>query len=199
MSQDEAVEMESRRLLDSEEPPARQKRHAQLERLLREHNDALINYVYGWVHSRSDAKDIVQEAYCRIFRLEDPTALSHFRGYLYRTAKNIAADWLRRRVVREAFVEEQPLRAAREAPSCEQVWLAREEMERVQSAVEELGKIAPKTKMALLMIKEEGLSYEEVAAKLGIKTRSAHRLVQRAMEYLVEAVSRERTAREDRT
>ena len=58
------------------------------------------------------------------------------------------------------------------------------------NALEKL--LPPKTKMALLMVRQEGLSYEEVASKLGIKTHSARRLVERAMEYLLEAVPQEK-------
>ena len=47
------------------------KQHNELEEFLRENNNALISYVYSWVRSRADAVDIVQEAYCRIFRLGD--------------------------------------------------------------------------------------------------------------------------------
>src|SRR6059058_5512963 len=87
-------------------PSKGDERHVQLEKLLNQHNDALVNYVYSWVRSRADARDIVQEAYCRIFRLDEPHVISHLRAYLYKTAKNIATDWIRQRIVREAYVEE---------------------------------------------------------------------------------------------
>ena len=103
-----------------------------LDQFLRENNNALVSYVYSWVRSRPDALDIVQEAYCRIFRLGDLQAVSHLRGYLFKTARNIATDWVRQRVVREAFVQEEPLRGKREAASPEDIWLAREELEALQ-------------------------------------------------------------------
>ena len=46
--------------------------------------------------------------------------------------------------------------------------------------------LPPKCRYALLMVRLEGASYEEVAQNLGIKTHSARRLVERAMEYLLE-------------
>ena len=46
--------------------------------------------------------------------------------------------------------------------------------------------LPPKCKYALLMVRLEGASYEEVAEKLGIKIHSARLLVERAMEYLLE-------------
>jgi RNA polymerase sigma factor (sigma-70 family) len=132
--------------------------------------------------------DIVHEAYCRIFRLGDPSAVSHLPAYLYQTAKSIATDWIRQRIVREAFAEEQPLRADGEAPSLERIWLSKEEVEALRCRVEAL---PPKSRLALLMVKLDGASYEEVGAKLGIKAHSAQRLVERAIKYLLEAESQE--------
>jgi RNA polymerase sigma factor (sigma-70 family) len=155
-----------------------------LEQFLRENNNALVSYVYSWVRSRPDALDIVQEAYCRIFRLGDLGAVSHLRGYLFKTARNIATDWVRQRVVREAFVQDEPLRGNRESASPEEIWLAREKLEALEQDVEAL---PPKCKLALVMVRLDGASYEEVGECLGIKTHSARRLVERAMEYLLES------------
>src|SRR5258707_11452256 len=172
MSEEEVVsEGGSGPLLDSE-PPTRDNRHTELEQLLRRHNAALVNYVYSWVHSRADATDIVQEAYVRFFRLGDTTAVSHLRAFLFKIAKNIATDFIRKRIVREAFAQEEPLRTSNEAPSPEHIWLAKEELAALQRAIETL---PPRTQMALMLVREDGLSYEEVAQRLGIKTHSARR------------------------
>lgn len=154
-----------------------------LGQFLRENNNALVSYVYSWVRSRPDALDIVQEAYCRIFRLGDLRGVNHLRGYLFKTAKNIATDWVRQRVVREAYVQDEPLRGNKESASPEEIWLAREELEALQLNIESL---PPKCRYALMMVRLEGASYEEVGQTLGIKTHSARRLVERAMEYLLE-------------
>jgi hypothetical protein len=66
-------------------------RHAEIGALLLEHNDALINCVNSWVHSRADALDIVQRR--QVFRLGEPTAGSRMRAFLFKIAKNIAADF----------------------------------------------------------------------------------------------------------
>jgi len=171
-------------------PPANDRRHAELEELIRQHNEALVNYIYSWVHCRADARDIAQEAFVKIFSLGDPNVINHLRGFLYRTAKNIAADWIRKRIVREAFADEAPLRGDQDDTlTPEHIWLAREQLAAVQRAIELL---PARTRMALHMIREDGLSYEEVGAKLGIQTHSARRLIERATEFLLAEVSKER-------
>jgi len=165
--------------LPDSEPLTIEKRKVEYEWLLLQHNDALVNYICRWVHSRADATDIVQEAYVRFFRLGDPTAISHLRAFLFKIAKNVATDFIRNRIVREAYADEQPLRASDGAPSPEQIWLAREELAALHRAIERL---PPRTKMALMLVREEGLSYEELGQRLGIMTHSARRLIERAME-----------------
>jgi RNA polymerase sigma factor (sigma-70 family) len=148
---------------------------------MREHNRARISFVYPRVRSRADAVDIVQEAYCRIFRLGDLRAVPHLRGYLFKAAKNIATDAVGQRVVRRAFAQVEPLRGNPPSAAPEHISLAREELEALQREVEAL---PPNCRLALMMVKLDGASYEEVAAHLGMEPHSARRLVERAMEYL---------------
>lgn len=173
-------------------PTDNRQHNSDLGKFLRENNNALVSYVYSWVRSRPDALDIVQEAYCRIFRLGDLRGVNHLRGYLFKTAKNIATDWVRQRVVREAYVLDEPLRGNKEAASPEDIWLAREELEALERNVKNL---PPKCRLALIMVRIEGASYEEVGQRLKIKTHSARRLVERAMEYLLEKKTTGKSAR----
>jgi RNA polymerase sigma factor (sigma-70 family) len=187
-----ASEVDSNGLSDSE-PLTSENRHAAIARLVHQHNDELVNYVYRWVRSRDDARDIAQEAYARIFRLGDPTVVSHLRGYLYKTAKNIASNWVRSRITRETYVERESLSASEEDKRTpEQICLAREEFEAVKRAFKQL---SPRMRLAVHLIKEDGLSYDEVAAQLEIKPNSVRRLVERAMEFLLEEVSKESLTR----
>ena len=191
MNPDEA-RSEKDRSRDSDAPPENENRIAAIQELIRQHNDALVNYISRRVHSRVDAHDIVQEAYVRVFGLSDPNVISHLRGYLYETARNIASNWIRSRITREtviSHIEELPLRVHQhDTLTPERICVARQELEAVKRAFQLL---PPRTRMVIHLIKEDELSYDEVAAKLGIKTHSVRRLVERAMEFLLEAVSQE--------
>jgi len=188
MTQPKPVPERDRGRLPDSETPRNERSRAEYGQLLLQHNDALVNYVYSWVRSRADATDIVQEAYVRFFRLGDPTTISHLRAFLFKIAKNIATDFIRKRIVREAFADEECLRSNNESPSPERIWLANEELTALQRAIETL---PPRTRMALMLVREDGISYEDLGVRLGIKTHSARRLIERAMEYLLQAVSEE--------
>jgi len=53
----------------------------------------------------------------------------------------------------------------------------------LERAVEEL---PPKTREALRLLREDGLSYEQIGERLQIPPQQASKLVERAMEYLLE-------------
>jgi RNA polymerase sigma factor (sigma-70 family) len=189
MNEHEAVSAVESGPVADVEPLTSENKHAAVERLVHQHNDALVNYIYRWVRSRADARDIAQEAYARVFRINDPTVVSHLRGYLYKTAKNIASNWVRSRITREIFAKEESLRASQEDKRTpETICIAREELEAVRRT---FGKLPPRTRMVIHLIKEDEMSYDEVARRLGIKASSVRRLVERAMEFLLEEVARE--------
>ena len=61
---------------------------ARCERLFREHHEALVGLLNAKLHSRVDARDVAQEAYVRLFQLDRAGAISHLRGWLFKTALN---------------------------------------------------------------------------------------------------------------
>src|SRR4029077_21204262 len=67
-----------------------------VERLFREHNEALIRFLRGRVGSQNEAREIAQEAYVRLLSLDQPGAVSYLRAFLFKTAANIAIDRRRR-------------------------------------------------------------------------------------------------------
>src|SRR5688572_12517517 len=103
------------------EQPAGADSRTESERLFREHNDALLSYAYAQVRSWADAKDVVQEAYVRVFGLGADRPISHLRAYLYKTVHNCATDWIRRRNVRESFASLEYFRVDKESASAEEI------------------------------------------------------------------------------
>lgn len=155
------------------------------ERLFREHNDALLTYAYSRVRSWADAKDVVQEAYIRVFDLGRERPINHLRAYLYQAVRNAATDWVRRRSVRESFSDLEHFRLDKETASAEYVWLLRDE---IKSALESL---PPKCRLAMILVNVRGLSHEEAAECMQIKTHSLRRLIERGVEHLLKTMKSE--------
>src|SRR5579864_9318500 len=67
-----------------------------VERLFREHNEALIRFLLARLRSRQAALEVAQEAYVRLLSLDEPGAVSYLRSFLFKTAANLAIDRRRR-------------------------------------------------------------------------------------------------------
>src|SRR5471032_3133466 len=77
-------------------PDSEESRTSVVERLFREHNEALIRFLRGRVGSHNEALEVAQEAYVRLLSLHEPGAVSYLRAFLFRTAANLAVDRQRR-------------------------------------------------------------------------------------------------------
>ncbi len=74
--------------------PARDRRIADL---FQAHNRSLIRFLAARLHSSEEAKEIAQEAYVKLLKLDEPDTVSYLRAFLFRIAANLAADRLKQR------------------------------------------------------------------------------------------------------
>src|SRR5688572_6058110 len=79
-----------------QQPSELRARAALVERLFREHNEALIRFLMTRTHSYQEAREVAQEAYVRVLNLDQTGAVSYLRAFLFKTAANIAIDRKRR-------------------------------------------------------------------------------------------------------
>ena len=163
-------------------------------RLFEAHFDELYRFAYRYVQSAETAKDLVHEAFLRLWRqrsqveLGGPTA----RSYLYTIVRYQALDHLRRRRVEERWRREYvtPLvteQGAALAADPDQEFTARETAAAIQQAVDAL---PPRQRQVLLLRWQQQASYDEIAETLGIspKTVAIHigRAIQRLREILAQ-------------
>src|SRR5688572_7147431 len=82
-------------------PSDRAAHAAHIERLFQEHNDSLLRFLAVRLGSRHEAREIAQEAYVRLLKLDTPDAVGYFKAFLFKTAANLAIDRVRSRSYRE--------------------------------------------------------------------------------------------------
>lgn len=153
---------------------------AQVSELFREHNRALIAYLQCRLNSLSDAQELAQEAYVRIFTLERPEQVGSLRAYLFRIAANLAVDRLRMRKVRNDMSIEQPAEDLHVAPVPERHVSAIEQMRDLRKALREL---PAKTSRAFVMHMIEGRDFSVVAQAMKISERMVRYHVSNALAH----------------
>jgi RNA polymerase sigma factor (sigma-70 family) len=161
---------------------ARALEHADLiERLFREHNDALIRFLALRLRSQQEAREVAQEAYVRLLNLDRPGAVSFLRAFLFKTAANLAIDRIRheqtaRQVAKAGLLME----GFGSGPTPEQSAASAEEIALLEQLLEEL---PPKCRRAFLMHRIHGLEFADIAAQMGLGERMVRTYVVRATLY----------------
>lgn len=148
--------------------------------LFRDCNRQLVAYLHGRLDSLSDAQEVAQEAYVRLFatpRLEDVASL---RAYLFRVAANLAIDRLRMRQVRASHPLEPPDQEPHHAPVPER---RADAVGRLHALGKALRELPPKTRRAFVMHVIDGREIGAIARDMKISERMVRYHVANALAH----------------
>jgi RNA polymerase sigma-70 factor, ECF subfamily len=130
------------------------------------------------------ADDIAAETFVRAWMAPGPIREGTVKAYLFAIARNLyRAD--RRQ---QARVQDLPAAAQAEGPSPERTAAARHDLSRLLVNLQQLPEV---DRAVLLMRAEDDMSYEEIAAAVGISAGAAKVKVHRARARLAELDRRE--------
>jgi RNA polymerase sigma factor (sigma-70 family) len=120
---------------------------------------------------KNDVRDMVQDAYIRIYEAADREIPHQTRSFLFTIARSILVDRYRSRQVisLETVGDVEDLLAVSDQPGPERTVIARDELRRLQVAFDQL---PSRCREALLLRRFEGLSRREIAQRMGIGEES---------------------------
>jgi len=136
---------------------------------------ALMQFLrHNW-RNESDVGDIRQDVYMRVFEAARHEIPVSAKAFVFVTARNILIDRVRReRIVPiEAAADLDNHEAISDEPGPDRSLIARDELRRLNAALERLPK---RSREAFLLLQVQDLSRREIAARMGIaeKTVNAH-------------------------
>src|SRR5690606_2981201 len=135
----------------------------------------LRRYVHRLTGDPDVAEDVAQEAVLRLVRAEREGPVKAPRAWLYRTATNMVRDQARHVAMRRR----RPVPVDTDDPATPEQDLDRAETIREVRAV--LERIPPRDR-ELLILRESGFRYREIAEVIGVKEQSVPVLAARALE-----------------
>jgi RNA polymerase sigma-70 factor (ECF subfamily) len=162
------------------------------EDVVQEHSARVYRLAYRLTGNRHDAEDLTQEVFVRVFRSLSSFTPGTFEGWLHRITTNLFLDQMRRRqrirfdALAEGAEDRLPGRADL-AP--ERAWEHNNLDHDVQTALDTL---APEFRAAVVLCDIEGLSYEEIAASLGVKLGTVRSRIHRGRSQLRKALAHRR-------
>ncbi len=158
----------------------KQDRIRELERLVECEQDRMFQFAYLRVGNRSDAEDIVQEVFLKLFRSgENLSSVRDLRPYLFRSISNSCRDFQRRKSFRVVPLDQTPVAelSAEEQPM-------HEEYRRISRLLEAL----PEEQAEIVRLKCcDSLKFREIAKLLEIPLSTAKSRYRYAIERIRQA------------
>ena len=162
------------------------------EHVVTEHSARVYRLAYRLTGNQHDAEDLTQETFVRVFRSLSSYQPGTFEGWLHRITTNLFLDSVRRRqrIRMDALGDDaERLPAGFEQTDPQRGYEHHNLDHDVQHA---LGQLSPEFRAAVVLCDIEGLSYEEIAVTLGVKTGTVRSRIHRARAQLRAALAHRR-------
>jgi len=132
---------------------------------------ALTQYLQHNWRGQANVADMVQDVYVRVFEAARKELPESTTAFVFATARHLLIDRVRHEKIipLEAGENLEALNVAAEAPGADDQVIAREELRRVQAALDEL---QPRSREAFVLHHVEGYSRREIAARMGISEKT---------------------------
>ncbi len=157
------------------------------EQVVEEHGARVYRLAYRLTGNAQDAEDLTQDTFIRVFRSLASFTPGTFEGWLHRITTNLFLDMVRRRQrIRFDALPDDTERLRGSTPSPEQLYEDTHLDPQIQTALDAL---APEFRAAVVLCDIEGLTYEEIAATLGVKLGTVRSRIHRGRVQLREALA----------
>ncbi len=139
--------------------------------IYKKYSRRLYGFVLRYVKQETDAEEIVQEVFIKIWKSRDAiNTYSSFESFLFTIAHNATVNLLKKRVPEQKYKEYvKSLQHIDESYELTDEIYYKELIDKFQDLLKEL---SPRQQEIYQLSREEGLSHKEIAEKLGISTNT---------------------------
>ncbi len=164
--------------------------------VVRTHSGRVYRLAYRLTGNTQDAEDLTQEVFVRVFRSLSRYTPGTFEGWLHRITTNLFLDMARRRqrIRFEGLGDDAAQRLHGPGPTPAEAFDERHLDADIYAALQAL---PPEYRAAVVLCDIEGLSYEEIAATLGVKLGTVRSRIHRGRAHLRAALDHRRPRGQD--
>ena len=143
----------------------------------------LMQYLRQNWHDQGVTQDLLHDVYVRVYEAASAGLPEHPKAFVFTIARNLLISRVRQRnvVPIEAVADFEFMGLAIDAPGPEQITIGRDELRRLESAIDRL---PPQCRKVVMMRRVEELSRSEIAARLGITENTVSSYLRQAMSML---------------
>jgi RNA polymerase sigma-70 factor (ECF subfamily) len=158
-------------------------RSSDFDTLFRRVYPPLFRYCHRMTGDADQADDLAQEAFFRLWDREVQGPEGSLRVWLFRVATNLARDRFRTRDRRREILAAQP--TADPEPGADTAMERNEDIAAVRKALEQI----PERDREILLLRQEGFSYREIAEAVTVAPTSVGTLLARALRRFGSALA----------
>lgn len=148
------------------------------------YNQRIFNFCLRFIRSNDEVEEIVQRVFVALWEQRDTiNPEKSVSSYLFGIAKNLVYQEFRKKVYREAALRKMEKKEDVHEESAYQEIFFGELKEILHSVVEQL---PSRQKEIYLLSREHGLSYFEIATRLGISENTVDTQLRRALSFIRE-------------
>jgi RNA polymerase sigma factor (sigma-70 family) len=173
----------------------KQKDRAAFKTIVETWQDMVFNTALGILQNAEDAEDVMQEVFISVFEsINTFKGESKFSTWLYRITVSRAMDHIRKKKTKKRFALIQGFygknnEAIIDPPDFFHPGINLENKENAAVLFKAMERLPPNQKIAFVLNKVEGLSYQEIAEVLKITDSAVDALLQRAKSNLKKMLS----------
>jgi RNA polymerase sigma-70 factor, ECF subfamily len=166
---------------------------ASFDIIYRTYSKRLFGFVLQIIKNDSDAEEIVQEVFIRIWESRRQIdSFSLFDSYLFTIAYNKTISLIRKRLSEKKYIDYvKSLQNISETPEPYDESEFNKLSEHVNSLVDQL---PPRQKQVFKLHRQEGLAYQEIAEKMNISKNTVENHMAKALKFLRQRINMEHLA-----
>lgn len=148
---------------------------------------SLMQFLHHNWRNKSEIADLRQEIYVRVYEAASRNIPERPKQFVFATARNLLIDRVRQAQVIpiEAASDFESLEIASDAPGPEHIVLVRDELRRLQAA---LDRLPPRWRKAVLLKRVEGFSRRAIAQRMGVTESTAAKYLAEGICALVDGL-----------
>lgn len=149
---------------------------------------ALYSNHHGWLHAwlrrklgcSHNAADLAHDTFLRVLSKREPVVAAEPRAYLATIANGLVVDFHRRRALERAYLDTLAALPEPQWPSPEARAIVLEALTAIDAMLDGM---KPPVREAFILSQLDGLTYAQIAARLGVTVRTVSNYMLKAIEH----------------
>lgn len=150
--------------------------------------EELVNFFKGRIKCPETARDLSQEVYLRLQRVEDPDSISNHRTYIFKVARNLMIDHVRTETRRSNLLEQAGTIPweGRESPTPEQAAIARNDLDTLRRVIPALPAVS---RQIFHSHRFEKKTRQQIADEHGVSLTTVENHIRLVLEHFSRALT----------